>query len=401
MNFEGKFVYLTDTPSGKRPTTAVVRQGVRGYEGEVIADHGGCELMENVHTKGNTFCFEAVIGPCRQEISLTCDGDQVSGHAIVHQDDGRIIESDLEACTFTPKTKRRALILYASMTKNTERVAKAMAETFEYYNWEATLFKMTLKPSDWEGMQDQLYFDDYDVVCLGSPIVAGYPLTVVNKVFSLGAGGQLEANVQKQVDAGKGFHMNADTMKGPPGGESSGGPGGPGGLGGPGGPGGPGKPPKPAIGAQWRRRLCSYPGGPSGDNYMPLGIVFTTYGGGFHGSNESLATLAALKLFLELNNVTVLGQFACCGKEFGPAGLEEGEKPRLMGPGEMPDPKIYELADGTKVTSSYFFHGQPWNHPCQRDIDRAKTMVCDLVEDYFMTYDGKRAQVCSQYISIS
>ena len=46
MNFEGKFVYLTDTPSGKRPTTAVVRQGVRGYEGEVIADHGGCELME-------------------------------------------------------------------------------------------------------------------------------------------------------------------------------------------------------------------------------------------------------------------------------------------------------------------------------------------------------------------
>ena len=104
MNFEGKFVYLTDTPSGKRPTTAVVRQGVRGYEGEVIADHGGCELMENVHTKGNTFCFEAVIGPCRQEISLTCDGDQVSGHAIVHQDDGRIIESDLEACTFTPKT---------------------------------------------------------------------------------------------------------------------------------------------------------------------------------------------------------------------------------------------------------------------------------------------------------
>ena len=63
------------------------------------------------------------------------------------------------------------------MTKNTERVAKAMAEPFEYYNWEATLFKMTLNPSDWEGMQDQLYFDDYDVVCLGSPIVAGYPLT--------------------------------------------------------------------------------------------------------------------------------------------------------------------------------------------------------------------------------
>ena len=88
LNFEGKFVYLTDTPRGKRPTTAVVRQGVRGYEGEVIADHGGCELMENVHTKGHTFCFEAVIGPCRQVISLCCDGDLVSGLAIVHQVDG-------------------------------------------------------------------------------------------------------------------------------------------------------------------------------------------------------------------------------------------------------------------------------------------------------------------------
>lgn len=399
MNFEGKFVYLTDTPSGKRPTTAVVRQGVRGYEGEVIADHGGCELMENVHTKGNTFCFEAVIGPCRQEISLTCDGDQVSGHAIVHQDDGRIIESDLEACTFTPKTKRRALILYASMTKNTERVAKAMAETFEYYNWEATLFKMTLKPSDWEGMQDQLYFDDYDVVCLGSPIVAGYPLTVVNKVFSLGAGGQLEANVQKQVDAGKGFHMNADTMKGPPGGESSG---------------GPGRSwrswwsgrsresrPSPPPAPSGRRRLCPYPADRPGTITCLWASCLRPMGAGSTAPMRAWLPWAALKLFLELNNVTVLGQFACCGKEFGPAGLEEGEKPRLMGPGEMPDPKIYELADGTKVTSSYFFHGQPWNHPCQRDIDRAKTMVCDLVEDYFMTYDGKRAQVCSQYISIS
>ena len=90
MNFEGKFVYLTETPSGKRPTTVAVRQGIRGYEGEVIADHGGCELMENVHTKGNTLFFEAVIGPCRQEISLTCGADGVTGHAAIHRDDGTL-----------------------------------------------------------------------------------------------------------------------------------------------------------------------------------------------------------------------------------------------------------------------------------------------------------------------
>ena len=84
--------------------------------------------------------------------------------------------------------QRRALILYATMTRNTEKIAEVFEQTFRHYNWDVTRFKMTLKPADWEGMQEKLYFDDYDIVCLGSPIVAGYPITVVNKVFSLGAG---------------------------------------------------------------------------------------------------------------------------------------------------------------------------------------------------------------------
>ena len=100
------------------------------------------------------------------------------------------------------KEKRRALILYATMTKNTEKIAKAFEKAFRHYNWEVTLFKMTMKPADWEGMQEKLYFDDYDMVCLGSPIVAGYPLTVVNKVFSLGAGGALEKEIQGNIDKG-------------------------------------------------------------------------------------------------------------------------------------------------------------------------------------------------------
>lgn len=405
MNFAGKYSYLSDTPSGKRETILSVRETARGYEGEVIASHGGCEVMQNIYARGDLFSFEAQVGPCLQSITLTARNDGTfTGKGIVYRDDGKEIEFELEDLKYSPK-KLRALILYATMTKNTEKIAKAMAETFEHYQWEVTLFRMTLKAADWEGMQEQLYFDDYDVICLGSPIVAGYPLTVVNKVFSLGAGGQLEANVQKQVDAGGGFKMNDDTMHGPPGGGPGmpPPPGGPGGPGmpppPPGGPGGP--PPRPAIGAQWRRRLCPYPGGPSADNYQPLGVVFTTYGGGFFGSNECLATLAALKLFLELNNVTVLGQFACCGREFGPAGLKEGEKPRLMGPGEMPDPRIYETSEGEKITASYFFHGRPWDHPMDRDVQKARCLIADLVEDMFMTYDGKRAQVCSQYISIS
>ena len=154
-------------------------------------------------------------------------------------------------------------------------------------------------------------------------------------------------------------------------------------------------------GPTFRRRSCSYPGGPVRDNYQPLGIVFTTYGGGFYGSGESKATLAALKLFLELQNVTVVGTFACCGIEFGPAGVAEGDKPNVMGPGGIQDPNYYECKDGKKIQGSYSFHNQMWNHPNERDINKAKYLVADLVEDYFLTYDGQRGFVSSEYISMS
>jgi hypothetical protein len=128
--------------------------------------------------------------------------------------------------------------------------------------------------------------------------------------------------------------------------------------------------------------------------------VFTTYGGGFYGSGESKATLSALKLFLELQNVSVIGTFACCGKEFGPAGVEEGQKPNVMGPGGVPDPLYYDTKEG-KVQGSYFFHNQMWGHPNDRDILKAKFLVADLVEDYFLTFDGQRGFVGSEYISMS
>jgi hypothetical protein len=389
MNFAGTYTYLMDTPSGKRETKVVIRKTPRAYEGELISSHGGCELLENIHTKGDSIIFEAQCGPAKQEITI--DKAHMTGSVIVAQDDGNDKTATLESLTYT-EPKRRALILYATMTKNTERIALAMKESFEYYNWECNCIRLK-KSNKWEELQDQLYFDDYDVVALGSPIVAGYPLTIINKLFSLGAGGELENNVQKMVDAGTGFRMNHDTMKGPhPEGQEL-----------PGGPGGPESTPGDAPGSGgpvWRRRSCSYPGGPVRDNYQPLGIVFTTYGGGFYGSGESKATLSALKLFLELQNVSVIGTFACCGKEFGPAGVEEGQKPGVMGPGSVPDPLYYETKEG-KVQGSYFFHNQMWGHPNDRDILKAKFLVADLVEDYFLTFDGQRGFVHSEYISMS
>ncbi len=288
------------------------------------------------------------------------------------------------------KEQRRALILYATMTKNTEKIAKAFEKAFRHYNWDVTLFKMTMKPADWEGMQEKLYFDDYDVVCLGSPIVAGYPLTVVNKVFSLGAGGALEKEIQSNIDKGettfdekmeeKSMKDKSTIAQGPK----------------------AGQPPKPLIGARWRREMPLYRGIASQHPYRPKGIVFTTYGGGFYGSDEAIPTLESLKMFLQMNGCDNVGTFACCGKEFGPAGLEKGQKPMVMpGQAELPDPKMYTTEDGEELQGSYFFHYAGWEHPSDRDVMKAYAMVCDLIEDYFLSYHGDVWDSKSQYVSIS
>lgn len=282
--------------------------------------------------------------------------------------------------------KRRALILYATMTGNTEKIAVWFQETFAEYNWEVTMYRLK-NGMDLARMQSNVYFDDYDVICLGSPIVAGYPLKIVSKLFSLGAHTGLEEQTAAAVEGGaKEFTM-------PP---------------------APAEAPAPEEKAQvlkelqWRRSGSRgpYPGAIYPHQYKPLGVVFTTYGGGFYGSDECTATLEILKMFLQLNNVTVVGRFACCGKEFGPAGLAPGEKPAFnhAEDGEalpIPEAEVYEKSDGMKFPATYFFHARMWEKPGPRDEAKARALIGDLVEDYFCTYNGERGMVGSQYISIS
>jgi len=275
-------------------------------------------------------------------------------------------------------TNGKALILYASMTGNTEKIARWFKESFEHYLFDVTLFKMTPK-ADWKGMQEKLYFDDYDVVCLGSPIVAGAPLMIVTRVLSLGGGGVLESRIE------------ASSSKG----NSPGG--------------GPPTAGAPDMLVRWRRKQGPYMGVLPKHEYQPLGVVFTTYGGGFYGSDECLATLELLKLYLELNDVKVIGKFACCGKEFGPAGLADGEIPKPSDPNMdettkasiFREPKKYLDADGNIHYGSFFFHTHMNSKPGPRDEAKAKALIADIVEDYFFSYDGERKRPGSQYISIS
>lgn len=284
--------------------------------------------------------------------------------------------------------KGKALIIYSSITGNTDKVANWFRESFEHYCMEVTMIRIKNK-MDWSQYEGKTYFEDYDVVCLGSPIIAGAPTMAMIKLFSPGGGSDLEKNVTANAEAGKGFNDGgAGFPKGQDPNDKKGGPGMP--------------PPGPAFSRQdYTAGGLMYAGGPFPQGlYQPLGIAFTTYGGGMVGSNECLATLATLKLYLENRNCIPVGQFACCGMEFGPAGLKDGEKPMAFGQ-EVPDPKTYIDADGKEHIGSYFFHTHMEKKPGPRDEMKAKALIADLVEDYFYSWDGNRKTTGSQYISIS
>ncbi len=275
--------------------------------------------------------------------------------------------------------KRRVLIMYATMTRNTEKIAESFRDTFEAYNWDVTYLR--LKGNlDWAALQDDLYFDDYDAICLGSPIVGGAPLQIVQKLFSFGGGGDLEKSVQKKLDENKTGSEAAEAAARP-------------------------------AGPIWRKNRAPYAGVLNKSDSWPLGIVFSTYGGGFFGTKECIPTLEMLAHYLRSYNVNIIGKFCCAGKETGPAGIPTGVKPpkefrpgkdlSLLEPADVEDAVIYEMADGTKKPGGYFFHYDMESKPGEREINKAKYFIQDFIEDYFMTYDGNPNVAISELISMS
>lgn len=272
--------------------------------------------------------------------------------------------------------KRRALILYATMSSNTEKVANWFAETFDEYNWAVKVVKVQGLVS-LEAESGNLYFDDYDVICLGSPIVGGAPLQPIIKAFSLGAGGNLEKIARKEMEKpDEGMKQQENLAK-----------------------------------SLWRRAPLPYPGVLNKNDSRPLGIVFSTYGGGFFGSGECIPVLETLRLYLNNYSVDVVGYFACAGREHGPAGYAPGVKPRAVfkpGPPDLSlpeadvcDPMVYTMKDGTQKYGSYFFHFDLNSKPSSRDEAKARAFAGDFIEDYFMTYDGNPNPPYSKIISIS
>lgn len=158
---------------------------------------------------------------------------------------------------------RKALILYASVTGNTEKIAHCFREALEEMNWTVDSIKITNKTNF---VEEPIFFDQYDLLFVGSPIMAGLPSTLIGKNLGLTAS----------------------------------------------------MPPR-----MYSDRLIM-PGlkKPETPDYTPYAIEFTTYGGTSTGPSECLATLAIEKLYLENLYIQTIGQFACLGTELHHASVD-------------------------------------------------------------------------------
>ena len=390
MNFEGKYTLTLENGEGYQIL-------LRNYYDDsihamVYGPQGSIDAGSNVTPEGNTVTLETESAEGTIQWSVTVEDDAVSGTATVGEkayalsgavseltpEDDRIGKSEM---------RKKAMIVYTSMTGNTKKVAEWFKETFEHYDWEVTMVRLK-NNMDWEPLFGKVYIEDYDVVCLGAPIIGGCPPKAILNTFSAGAASSLEDGVAKNAEEGKKFNA--------------------GGAGGPAGThvkGGfamtPEMEKKIRIMNIWHRpgyrKPDFYPGGPADRNlFRPLGIVFTTYGGGFKGSDEALPVLELLKLYLEDKGTQVIGKFSCCGKEFGPAGLDDGVLPNNI----KEPPVFYKDADGKYHAGGFFFHCHANSKPGPREESRARGFIADIVEDHFYTANGERRQLWSEYLSI-
>ena len=246
--------------------------------------------------------------------------------------------------------KKKGLIMYASVTGNTEKVAKALGKAFENVGWTYDLVKIDAKTNF---KKDPVYFDDYDFVCLGSPIMAGLPSPAIGRVLGL-------------------------TQPEPP--------------------------------RMWRGGMG--PGmdlqGAAPDDVK--GVVFATYAGAIR---EAYSTLAVEKQYLECLRLKIVGEFSCPGGEISHMAVDrvsaimgvqvEKAAPlvqlykqnpaapefRKLSPEEhkkmaeaVADPRDMPDYEGMEhfIAPKYDLE----NRPNDRDLLMAEYFMQNLIQDYFM-----------------
>lgn len=76
---------------------------------------------------------------------------------------------------------KKNLIVYASNTGNTEKVARALERGFVRHGWSSALIKLA---EDHDPQKEPVDFASYDFVCVGSPVIRALPLPAVRNAMS-------------------------------------------------------------------------------------------------------------------------------------------------------------------------------------------------------------------------
>lgn len=302
--------------------------------------------------------------------------------------------------------KRKAVVLYGSLTGNTEMVGKAFAEVLEEYGFETRCEKLSAG-RDWS--KTPVYFKDYDIVVLGSLIVAGLPYKEVYQLLGLqgsrnimgttmtpGAEPDLEGNPMGRLSLHSGI---------------------------------------PGIVAP---SVATGSPGAKGDNLPTIyGVVYTTYGGSGVGPPECYGSLEVMEELLRVNGVRTVGKFACPGKEVRHEAVDgiakelniniadamaminrygvdpDAEEFQKLGPekvsvikrylGIEDDYSMLEGNDplGIGKPGSTFWHYDSGKRPSQRDLTKAKIFMAEIIEDYFLTTTGDPRPPYAMYTCIS
>lgn len=301
--------------------------------------------------------------------------------------------------------KRKAVVLYGSLTGNTEMVGRAMAEVLEEYGFETRCEKITPR-KDWA--QNPVYFWEYDIVVLGSLIVAGLPYKEVYQLLGLTGGktimgttsnpsnpGDPELNPMERLNRHSGIPgiVNPSVATGSP--------------------------------------------GAKGDNQPTIyGVVYTTYGGSGVGEPECRGALGVLEELLRVNGVRTVGRFACPGKEMRHDAVDGCAKELGMNIADAQamlqrwslepeaeeftsDPKKkavvekymaieddYSMLEGNDPLGigkpgSTFWHYDMAKRPSKRDLTKARIFMAEIIEDYFLTTSGDPRPPYAMYTCIS
>lgn len=325
-------------------------------------------------------------------------------------------------------SKRKALVLYGSITGNTALVAEEFGKVCAENGFETDVVKIDPR-RDWD--KDPLFVEEYDLVCLGSPIIAGLPYKEVSMLLGLQGKKQLYRNreVYRRIQD----FLAAGGTLGPGAGEVL----------------QPGQIPGVHYDSGIPGITCmdvgtGAPGSKSDIRKKTIyGVVFCTYGGSGVGPEECYGTLEVMVEYLRVNGIRNVGKFACPGRELRHSAVDQlarvlnmniddsqaamqryKEDPQAPEWEKLTDVQRKALANGaaTKNEESFgkdaptmadndpmgcgkkgsiIWHYDFQNRPNTRDLTKANIFLNEIIEDYFMTFTGDPRPPYSVYTCIS